>query len=214
MQNEIDPVERARHLRLTEPSPWISRFAGLPAKGSDVLDVAAGGGRHSRVFLDQGHRVTAIDKNTTALVERFSATALSIVEFDMEAGIPLFDAASPLSGRDYDVIVVVNYLYRPLFPELLKALRPGGILLYETFALGNEVYAKPRNPDHLLKSGELLGLVSQKMQVVAYEHGLLENADIPGVKQRLCAVNDLQLSDRPDHDPSAHSIRVRPLTGS
>ncbi len=206
MQNEIDPAERARHLRISEPSPWIARFAKLAPKTASVLDVAAGGGRHSRVFLDLGHSVTAVDKNVSALTENVLTQNLKIVEFDMENGQSLWAGNGPLARQTFDVIVVVNYLYRPLFPELLAALAPGGLFLYETFALGNEIYARPRNPDHLLKSGELLDLASSELQIVAYEHGVVENGEIPGVKQRLCAVKDLSLSGREDGQPPAHSI--------
>ena len=206
MQNEIDPAERQRHLRITEPSPWVSRFAGLATNNASVLDVAAGGGRHSRVFLELGHRVTAIDKNTSALPGQLPTQNLTIVEFDMEAGNAMFDAQGPLTGQKFDVIVVVNYLYRSLFDDLLGALAPGGLFLYETFAFGNEVYAKPRNPDHLLKAGELLEVATPHLQVVAYEHGLVKTGDIPGVKQRLCAVKDLDLGGRDDGQPPAHAI--------
>lgn len=206
MQNEIDPAERARHLRITEPSPWISRFSGLAADNASVLDIAAGGGRHSRVFLELGHRVTAVDKNTSGLPGQLPAQNLTVIEFDMELGNSLFDNTGPLTGQKFDVIVVVNYLYRALFDDLLDALAPGGLFLYETFALGNEVYAKPRNPDHLLKAGELLDLVTPHLQIVAYEHGRLENGDIAGVKQRLCAVNDLQMGERENGQPRAHAI--------
>lgn len=206
MQNEIDPAERARHLRLTEPSPWVSRFAPLVPGGAEVLDVASGGGRNARVFINRGHRVTAIDKNTSALAQLAEQEMLEVIEYDMETGAPVFDGEGPLSGRKFGAVIVINYLYRPHFEGLINAIMPGGLLIYETFALGNEDYAKPRNPDHLLRSGELLDLVSKRMQVVAYEHGLVKNGDIPGVKQRLCAVMDLALSQRPDGQPPAHPI--------
>ena len=89
---------------------------------------------------------------------------------------------------------------------LVGALEPGGVLIYETFARGNEDFVRPRNPDHLLKSGELLELARGKLQVVAYEHGIIKAADIEGVKQRLCAVNNLGLSTRDDGDPAPHPV--------
>jgi hypothetical protein len=131
---------------------------------------------------------------------------LRIIEFDLEVVNSIFAEGNLLFAQTFGAIVVVNYLYRPIFSSLIDALAPGGLFIYETFALGNEDYARPRNPDHLLKSGELLEVVSGQMQVVAYEHGVDENGDIPGVKQRLCAVKDLNLSKRQDHEPPAHNI--------
>lgn len=186
-----------RHLRITEPSPWVARFAPLAPEHGRVLDLAAGGGRHARLFSGLGHGVTAIDKNIEAL-DDFDG---EVIQADLEDGSPW-----PLAERQFSTIVVVNYLYRPLFPKILAALAPGGVLIYETFALGNEAYARPRNPDHLLKAGELFDLTHDHLQVVAYEHGLVENGDIAGVKQRLCAVNDLHVSSRDDHEPAPHVI--------
>jgi hypothetical protein len=90
--------------------------------------------------------------------------------------------------------------------NIVGALEPGGVLIYETFARGNEDFVRPRNPDHLLKSAELLNLVQGRLQVVAYEHGIVKGADIEGVKQRLCAVNDLAASTRDDGDPPPHPV--------
>ena len=206
MKNDITPDERARHLKITTPSPWVVRFAPLVAKNVNVLDIAAGGGRHTRLFLNQGNLVTAIDKNITALSNLPHQENLKIIEFDLETVNSVFAQGNLLFNQTFGAIVVVNYLYRPILLSLIDALAPGGLFIYETFALGNEAYARPRNPDHLLKSGELLEVVSGQMQIVAYEHGIVENVDIPGVKQRLCAVKDLSLGERQDHEPPAHTI--------
>lgn len=178
--------QTSRHLRITEPSPWVARWAHLVKPGARVLDLAAGSGRHGRLFLDLGCTVTFVDKTALPLADLSDHPGAHIVEADLEDGSPW-----PLAGQTFDALVVVNYLHRPLFPQLLDSLNPGGVFIYETFARGNEAYARPRNPDHLLKSGELLDSVAGKLQVVAYEHGLVKGADIPGVKQRLCAINDL-----------------------
>jgi SAM-dependent methyltransferase len=206
MKNDMTPDQRARHLRITNPSPWVARFAPLVAKNVNVLDIAAGGGRHSRLFLNQGNFVTAIDKNTIDLRNLPHQENLTIVEFDLEITNSVFAQGNALFAQTFGAVVLVNYLYRPLFSFLIKALAPGGLLIYETFALGNETYARPRNPDHLLKSGELLELVSGQMQIVAYEHGVVKNSDIPGVKQRLCAVKDLDFGALRDREPPAHAI--------
>lgn len=196
-----------KHLSITTPSPWVARFSSIIPNGGHVLDLACGGGRHTAHLLDGGYRVTALDKDTGAVSDRLSGHAdLTIVSTDLETGSDPFVTDGALNGETFDGIVVVNYLYRPLMTALVNALKPGGVLIYETFARGNEVYARPRNPDHLLQAGELLDIVSGHLQVVAYEHGRIEANDLPGVKQRLVAVRDLGLSDRDDGDPPAHPI--------
>ena len=206
MQKITTDDVRAKHLRITEPSPWVARFAPLVATNGPVLDLACGGGRHARHFLQQGHKAVLIDRNTDALSDLTENSAAEIITFDMETDTSPFGADGPLHGRQFDAIVVVNYLYRPLFPALVDALAPGGVLIYETFARGNEEFARPRNPDHLLISGELLDLATGRLQIVAYEHGRLEVTDIPGVKQRLCAVKDLEISPRDDGEPAVHCL--------
>lgn len=190
-----------RHLRMTEPAEWFRAYRSLIPSGGNVLDVAAGGGRHVKLFADAGYRVTAVDRNIEALSAFSVSYNAEIVEADLENGSPW-----PLPGRTFDAVCVCNYLYRPLFDNLIGALAPGGVLLYETFALGNEVYARPRNPDHLLKSGELLDLVRGRLQVVAYRHGIVEGGECPGVKQMICAVNNLDFSDRDDGEPAPQRL--------
>lgn len=157
-------------------SPWVCRFASLVRAGGPVLDLACGGGRHARLFLERGHPVTALDHDVSGT----EAPGAELVRADLEDGSPW-----PLPGRQFAAIVVTNYLWRPLFPALLAALEPGGVLLVETFAAGNEAFGRPRSPDHLLQRGELLRQAAGLM-VVAYEDGIVENR---AVVQRLCAVN-------------------------
>lgn len=217
MKNEStsnDDKTRHRHLRITEPSPWVRRFAPLiPAKSTvktgenlPVLDLAAGGGRHTRHLLGLGHHVVAVDKDSGPLDDLKLEPNAEIIEADLEGGKPVFSGSGPLAGRTFKAIVVVNYLFRPLMDEIVGALAPGGVLIYETFARGNEAFVRPRNPDHLLKSGELLKLAEGQLQIVAYEHGIVEAADIEGVKQRLCAINDLGKSGRDDGEPAPHKV--------
>jgi SAM-dependent methyltransferase len=166
---------------LDEPSPWVSRFAALVRQGAAVLDVACGGGRHCRVFLDLGHAVTALDRDLSRLAVARNEPGFTALEVDLEDGGPW-----PLEGRTFGAVVVTNYLYRPLFPALMASLEPGGLLIYETFALGNERFGRPRNPDHLLKPGELLDAVGGRLVVIAYE-----DIERPAPKrariQRICA---------------------------
>jgi SAM-dependent methyltransferase len=192
------------HLKFTTPSTWVVRFAPLAPKdgpsGGRVLDLAAGGGRHARHFLGRGHRVTAVDKDVSALADLARDDRAEVVAIDLEDGKPW-----PFPAGAFAAVVVSNYLFRPHIDGLIGSLAPGGVLLYETFARGNEAFGRPRNPDHLLTSGELLALVQGRLQVVAYEHGRTDEAP-PGVKQRICAVNDLGLSTRDDKEPAPHPL--------
>jgi SAM-dependent methyltransferase len=162
------------------PSPWVLRFAPLIKDAGNVLDLACGSGRHTVLFTARGHRVTAVDRDLSRLS---SGENIEALEADLEGGNPW-----PLPGRRFDGIVVANYLFRPLLPTLTDSLSPGGVLIYETFAAGNEVYGRPRNPDFLLRDGELLDAVAGKLTVVAYESGRIESPAAAAV-QRITAVN-------------------------
>ncbi len=177
-----------RYLQITEPSPWVRRFAPLVSQsGRDngqVLDLACGNARHARLFLARGHGVVALDRDVEPLDDLAGNADVEIIGADLEDGRPW-----PLEGRTFAAVVVVNYLYRPLFPHILDAVGEGGVLIYETFARGNEKYRRPRNPDHLLRDGELIDLVKDRFRIVCFEQGLVEKGPLPGVIQRICAVN-------------------------
>jgi SAM-dependent methyltransferase len=144
----------------------VQSHAGLVAPGGRVLDLAAGGGRHARYFKDLGYQVTALDRDISRLQD-FAGRDVEIIAADLEDGSPW-----PLSGRTFDGIVVTNYLHRPLFPHLATALAPGGVLIYETFGIGNERFGRPSNPDFLLRPGELLAFAAEHgLQALAYECG-------------------------------------------
>ncbi|GGH64534.1 SAM-dependent methyltransferase [Comamonas phosphati] len=159
------------------PSEWIARFAHLVRPGGSVLDIACGLGRHMRLFHAQNHAVTGIDKSLVAIES--AAILGEAIQADIE------NHPWPLAGRSFDGVVVTNYLWRPLWPQLLACVQPGGVLLYETFAQGNEAYGKPSRPDFLLAPGELLE-VCRGWTVVAYEHGVLGLPD--RVVQRIAAI--------------------------
>ncbi len=204
MTNSEQENTRSRHLRITEPSPWVTRFASLVPKdgpsGGEILDLAAGGGRHARYFHGLGHPVTALDRDVSGLADFAAEDGATVTEADLESG------QEGLPTRTFAGVIVVNYLFRPLMDDIVRALEPDGVLIYETFARGNEDFVRPRNPDHLLKSGELLEMARGRLQVVAFEHGIIRGADIEGVKQRLCAINDLGNSTRDDGDPPPHPL--------
>jgi SAM-dependent methyltransferase len=173
---------------LGSPSPWITRWTHLLPAGCTVLDVACGSGRHLQWFAARGHAVLGVDQDTAAA--RASVPAARLLQADIEnAPWPLIteDLAEAQTGgqpRQFGAVVVTNYLWRPLLPTLLRSLAPGGLLLYETFAAGNETVGRPARPDFLLQPGELLQLCAP-LQVVAYEHGFL--ADPARFVQRIAA---------------------------
>ena len=163
----------------TAPSIWVNRFLPLIKPGGLVLDVAAGSGRHVRLLRDRGFAVCAVDRDTTALLA-FTGPRCEVRRIDLET-----DDSSQL-GDDYDGIIVTNYLHRPLLPAIARALAPGGVLIYETFARGNESFGRPASPDFLLSPGELLDAF-ENLTVVAFEQGQV-SVPRPAVIQRLAAV--------------------------
>jgi len=151
----------------------VLRWGPLVTHGT-VLDVACGGGRHSRWFLDRGIAVLAVDRAAQSI------PGARFVQADLEAG-----GAWPFADERFAGIVVTNYLHRPLLPHLLASLAPDGVLIYETFMAGNERYGKPSNPAFLLRAGELFEAF-RSLHVLAFEQGR-SAAPKPAVIQRLCA---------------------------
>ena len=171
------------------PSRWVWRFLpAAPAGGGHVLDLAAGRGRHSRLARQRGWRVTAVDRETAPLTALTAEDdGIAVLEIDLEAGaaadaMHVVGAAGP-----FDIVIVCNYLHRPLLPHLPAVLKPGGRLIYETFMLGNEAYGRPRNPDFLLRPGELPAAFGGLLTVLAFEQGY-EAVPAPRVVQRYAGI--------------------------
>jgi SAM-dependent methyltransferase len=156
------------------PSPWVVRWADYITR-SPVLDVACGSGRHARYLAGRGLEVIAVDRDDHDL-----GANVSFLRADLETG------TWPFRDRRFAAIVVTNYLHRPLFPLIEAALDEGGVLIYETFMIGNERYGRPSNPAFLLRAGELLDAF-QCLNVVAFEQGIVERPK-SAVVQRLVAV--------------------------
>lgn len=170
------------------PSPWVQRWSHLVPAGGRVLDVACGHGRHMRWFAGRGHPVSGVDRSPEAVAAVHSLGEALLA--DIEHG------PWPFPGRTFDALVVTNYLWRPLWPALRASLAPGGVLIYETFAQGNETVGKPSRPDFLLRPGELLQACAG-LRVVAYEDGFL---DTPArYVQRVAAVHEHAGASAPRH---------------
>jgi SAM-dependent methyltransferase len=190
----------------TTASAWIQQWAHLVAEGGPILDVAAGNGRHARFFASRGHPVLALDRDDTVLGRMADMPGIAVRLADLE------NAPWPLAADEkFAAVVVTNYLHRPLFPVFFDALAPGGVLLYETFAKGNECVGagKPSNPAFLLNPGELLDAVKGRLRVIAYQDGFT-SAPRASCVQRICAV----------HEPGAapdfardHALNLTPAAG-
>jgi len=162
---------------VTEPSPWVRRWAPRIPPGK-VLDLASGPGRHARLLLELGFDVVAVDRDPQDI------PGCRFKQADLEDGGPW-----PFPGERFQGIVATNYLHRPLFPHLLGALAPGGVLIYETFMLGNERYGRPSNPEFLLGPGELLQILRGQV-ILGFEEGFCaasSHGPKPSMIQRVCA---------------------------
>lgn len=167
---------------LAVPSAWVTRWADRVPAGGRVLDIACGNGRHARYFAARGHPVEAVDRDPAKLAALASVSGVTTRCADLEGG------PWPYEGQHFAGIVVVNYLHRPLFPHLVAALAPEGVLIYDTFAIGTEKYGRPSNPAFLLQPGELLEAVRGRLRVIAYE-ALFVSDPRPALVQRICAAN-------------------------
>lgn len=165
------------------PSSWVVRWAHRVPAGTRVLDVACGPGRHARWFAARGHPVDAVDRDAAALSGLTGLPNVTALRADIEHG------PWPYESGGYGGVVVTNYLHRPLMPVLVAAIAPGGALLYETFAAGNERHGRPSNPAFLLAPGELLEAVRGHLRVIAYED-LEVTEPRPACIQRICAVRE------------------------
>lgn len=169
---------------VSAPSDWVCRWTHLiPDQrpgGPRALDLACGSGRHTRWLVRQGCHVTAVDRDADALT-----TLADLAPMACTVAADVEDGPWPLPGQTFDAVVVTNYLWRPLWPQILASLAPGGVLVYETFAHGNATVGKPSRPDFLLQPGELLQ-VCAGLRVVAYEDGFLPQPE--RYVQRICAV--------------------------
>lgn len=167
------------------PSLWVVKHAPRIAPGGRVLDLACGSGRHAIWLAQQGFSVDAVDRDAAALSGMAGMANIRVLLADLEAG------AWPYPDQRFDGIVVSRYLHRPLLPRLHESLNPGGVLIYETFMVGNERFGKPSNPDFLLQPDELMTVFSPWLNIVAFTQGE-EQLPKPAVMQRICAIKELK----------------------
>jgi SAM-dependent methyltransferase len=168
---------------LSVPSPWVAAHLAPVASGcrATLLDVACGGGRHLRLAHKLGYRVIGIDRDLTGVASLETTPGMTLIAADLEDGRPW-----PLQSDTFDAVIVTNYLYRPRLPDIVAAVAPGGVLIYETFAAGQERHGRPSNPDFLLQPGELIAAVHGRLTPIAYDHRTCENPT--RILQRIVAV--------------------------
>ncbi len=163
-----------------QPTTWILEQIKLitPKRKVQILDFASGNGRNSIHLAGKNRNITAIDKDSMKLVQYDHFECINTICFDLET-----NQNWPLKRKHYDIIIVVNYLYRPKIKEIMSLLRNGGHLFYETFSVGNEIYGSPKNPNFLLKDKELINLFSKENKILSYFNGKVIEEKI-SIKQR------------------------------
>lgn len=173
-----------------KPDPWVQEYAALVPQGP-VLDLACGKGRHGQYFLGLGYPVTFVDKDISGVADSFSQDHSShsksldnniniqLIKHDLENNSPW-----PFHPDQFSGIVVTNYLYRPLLLQLITTLKPDGIIIYKTFAAGNEQFGKPKNPEFLLRKNELRTAFNKQFREIAFFQGREMNPD--RVTQAIC----------------------------
>lgn len=160
------------------------RHAGRFPKTGEILDLACGSGRHARYLAGLGYALVAVDRDAEAISGLQGIAGIRATQSDLEG------ADWPLAGRQFAGIVVTNYLWRPRLPDLLTLLAPGGVLVYETFMLGNEAYGKPSNPDFLLRPGELREFAKAAgLREIEFVEGYVDRPK-PAMRQAICAVRE------------------------
>lgn len=170
-------------MRMPVASSWVERHLdGLPA-GRRVLDVACGSGRHLRLVYRNGWPVTGIDRSLDGVRDLAGSDGITLIQADLENGAPF-----PVTGQRFGGVIVTNYLHRPILPDIVAAVADDGLLVYETFARGQERLGRPANPDFLLRPNELIDAVRPHLTVVAYEHGRVDHDGRARIIQRIAAV--------------------------
>lgn len=176
------------------PSPWVARYLPQAPAGTRLLDVACGGGRHIRYALGRGWAVTGIDRDLMGVSDLAGRPGVELIAADLEGGAPF-----PTGNRTFAAVVVTNYLWRPILPDIVAAVAANGVLIYETFAVGNARYGRPSNPDFLLNPGELISAVQSSLIPLAYEHATLTEPDRVVARIVACGRDHPWLGDPPRH---------------
>jgi rhodanese-related sulfurtransferase/SAM-dependent methyltransferase len=167
------------------PSPWLLSNASLAPRGAKTLDVACGRGRHALLLAGAGYPVRAVDRNGDNVA--WLGTLGRRLQLPLDAAVMDLEApGADLGTEEWELVLVFNYLHRPLFPALVRSLKPGGLLLYETYTREQAKRGRPTNPDHLLEPGELEHLVAP-LEVVRNREGDFDGRAIASIAARRAA---------------------------
>ena len=147
-------------------SPWVREHYKYVKEGGLVLDLACGNGRHGKFLMEKGFKVVFLDLDISQLTGVCNKLVNQIIQHNLEDG-----SSWPFAPEMFDAVVVTNYLHRPIFKKLISVISCDGLLIYETFAKGNEAFGKPSNPNFLLNPEELIELVRPKMRVTSFHEG-------------------------------------------
>ncbi len=176
------------------PSDWVAALlphvTGEPA--NTLLDVACGDGRHLSLARQRGYVSTGMDRDVSQVAGFFQVGTtypddpqppvfVTLYQCDLETS-----ARWPIAGQTFDVVIVTNYLHRPRLHDIIAAVAADGMLIYETFAVGQQRFGRPSNPEFLLQPGELLRVVHPNLTPFFYEHTQLNQPD--RIVQRIVAV--------------------------
>ena len=167
------------------PSSWVVAHLARIPKDSEVLDLACGHGRHSRLLAAAGHAVLAVDRDAEALAGLQGVPGIRCQQMELEG------EAWPLAGSCFGTVIVTNYLWRARLPDVLALVAAGGVLIYETFMVGNAAYGKPSRPDFLLRPGELRAEADAAgLEVIDFCEGYVDQPK-PAMRQAICALRPL-----------------------
>ncbi|WP_044556109.1 class I SAM-dependent methyltransferase [Shewanella piezotolerans] len=166
----------------------ISEFTALTehlTPSTNVLDLACGTGHNGKWFLEHGCQVTFLDRDLSKLELQHVSDKAKLLEWDLET-----NNSPTLSANSYDVVVVFNYLHRPLFSQIIDAIKPGGLIIYETFTHQQASIGRPRNPNFLLTDAELKALFAN-WRCLHYSEGLLGESSNASYKAQIIAQKPL-----------------------
>jgi SAM-dependent methyltransferase len=158
-------LKKNNNLEVSKPSNWIKNNLKSNINDLTLLDIACGSGRHSIYAASKGYKVISLDISKEKILKLTSNKLIYPIQLDIEAS-----KAWPFINKTFDTVIVTNYLYRPIFKNIINSIKLGGTLLYETFSIENSTFGKPNNPNYLLKPQELLNLAKKNnMKIINYE---------------------------------------------